>query len=117
VLEKLGADELLKEIELREAAYLRFQGELADPLLLDEAVTWVEVQEGSPELAFAGGVVCSGDMPDELRRVGATKEILLELAAADERAERSEVLTLPAEERRKKLKELAPYYLRAKLQH
>jgi hypothetical protein len=114
---RLGVDELLKEIELREAGYLRFQDEVGAPSTLDQLVTWLEVLEGSPEVAFAGGVVSAGDAPDELRRAGAVQAIVLKLAASDTKEERAEVLTLPPDERRKKLKELAPHFIRSELGH
>ncbi len=116
-LEHVSEDELAKEIELREAGYLRFQDEAPSAAALDQAVTWVEILEGNPDLALAGGVVSSGDGPDELRRVGAVQAIVGQLAAADAKEERSEVLSLPLEERRKKLKELAPAYIRSALGH
>lgn len=114
-LERLTPDELVREVELREAGYLRFQTEAKSASTLDQLVTWVEVLEGSPELALAPGVVSAGDAPDELRRMGATQAIILKLRAADEKEERGEVLTMPPEQRRKKLKELAPHFLRSEL--
>ena len=82
-----------------------------------QLVTWLEVLEGSPDLAFAGGAISSGDAPDELRRGGAVQAIILALAASDSREAGAEVLSLPPDERRKKLKELAPHYLRDGLGH
>jgi hypothetical protein len=117
VLEKMSPEDILKEVELREAGYLRFQDEAKTSSSLDQLVTWLEVLEGSPDLAFAGGAISAGDAPDELRRGGAVQAIILALAATDAREAGAEVLTLPAEERRKKLKELAPHYLRDGLGH
>ncbi len=117
LLERSSADDLLREVELREAAYLRLQSDAPRASVLDQAVTWLEILEGSPDLALAAGIVSAGDGPDELRRVGATQAIVLKLRAADEKEERSEVLTMPVEQRRKRLKELAPHYLRAELGH
>ncbi len=117
VLEKMSTEDVLKEVELREAGYLRFQDEAKTSSSLDLLVTWLEVLEGSPDLAFAGGAISAGDAPDELRRGGAVQAIILTLAAGDAREAGAEVLSLPVEERRKKLKELAPHFLRDGLGH
>jgi hypothetical protein len=111
-LEKMSADEVQKEVELREAGYLRFQDEAKTVSALDQLVTWVEVLEGSPDLALAGGGISAGDVADELRRGGAVQAILLALAESDAREGGAEVLSLPLDERRKRLKELAPHFLR-----
>jgi hypothetical protein len=114
-LEKLSGDELIAEIELREAAYLRFQDETKTVSSLDELATWTEILEGNPEIALSGGTVSAGDAGDEQRRAGAVQAIVLELIAADVKEERTEVMTLPGPERSKRLKELAPHYMRSLL--
>jgi len=114
-LEKLSSDELVTEIELREAAYLRFQDEAKTVSSLDELATWTEILEGNPEVALSGGTVSAGDAGDEQRRAGAVQAIVLELVAADVKEERTEVMTLPQPERSKRLKELAPHYMRSLL--
>jgi hypothetical protein len=115
VLSKLSIDDVIREVELREAAYLRFQDEVGNASRLDQVVTWLEIQEGNPDLALTS-VVCAGDRPDEQRRAGAVQAIVLKIAANDAREEKAEVLSLPHDARAKKLKELSPHFLRAELE-
>lgn len=113
LLEKVTPEALLEQVELREAAYLRFQDEVR-PHRIDAAVIWLEILEGNPDLALEVPIG-AGDGPDELRRQRAREALVAKLAESDKREERP-VLPLPRDQRNQRLKELAPHHLRAELE-
>lgn len=116
--QSLGTEGLLKEVELREAAYLRFQDDAKGGAALDRLATWAEALQGEPDLAFAGGAIGAGDRPEEARRASALTSLFLELGRRGEaRSDVASLLKLPKEERTKKLKELAPQMIKAELPH
>lgn len=113
LVERLGPDALLKEVELREAAYLRFQDEVKGASQLDRAATWLEVLEGEPDLALAGGAIGAGDHPEERRRASALTSLFMELdRRGDAKTDVTQLLRLPHAERTPKLKELATSILK-----